>query len=527
MFTPITEYLRRSNLPVGISRSLIVASYNRAVLLREIPIGVVRDIILSVDPDKVDDHADCVDALIDRISREVGQEIHFQGVFIPDFTDRQLNESHGDWLSRIRPKGWSWLQVAASGIRLPAPHIGRSFESVFNELAWVEGVNKSYGSIVVRTFAERCAVSGLAHLVPTVTADAGVGLGRSSRGRPQERMSKAWSTSRKPISSDAWSFKPHLVRESTLRMELTTFVRSWKSVRSGVSAWHSAFNNRRFDDNSLPMTKERIAEFACFIDNNATLEQYLSHVRKVSQIFGYKVPDSSEFQRVLKGTKKFTIPRTRSFVQGDGVGRLCSGLLTKGRVDLAHLVSIGYVYMLRVPSEGFPIQVDGLSSDPANWHSTVDVSEFDSRKAVTLSLRRRKNTESRSNLKRFCICSDWIGQMVCGVCSLRAAVLRHTGSSASRLFPRIRYTDIRVIKEVAEECGMPTVTWHGFRRGRTWDLLAGRDRSGNPGTTLVEIFEAGGWKYASRGVLPYALGQGLNREAIANSVIEDSESGCE
>ena len=97
-------------------------------------------------------------------------------------------------------------------------------------------------------------------------------------------------------------------------------------------------------------------------------------------------------------------------------------------------------------------------------------------------LRVRKNSLGICRVSRKCICSDWPGKVVCGVCTLRYVMRRKpTHKTDQRIFPSVAVAHIRILKDIGSSLGLGIVTWHGFRRGRTVDLL---ERGGANGVCL-------------------------------------------
>ena len=187
-------------------------------------------------------------------------------------------------------------------------------------------------------------------------------------------------------------------------------------------------------------------------------------------------------------------------------------LVTRGHVDLARFISVVYTYQLRVQSEALGLQFDGRppSDSKAVWHSAVEVI---SDKEVAVILRKRKNTEEVSRITRRWICLDWPDKAVCGVCSLRRLVRRATSLDGLRVFPSICSADIYVLKIFGATRNLGPITWHGFRRGRTVDLLQ-RGGSNGVSISLAELFQSGGWKLGSGALLSYIPEQDVHKERV-------------
>ena len=94
------------------------------------------------------------------------------------------------------------------------------------------------------------------------------------------------------------------------------------------------------------------------------------------------------------------------------------------------------------------------------------------------------------------------------------------------VFPRVSVTDIQVLKEVGKAHGSGPITWHGFRRGRTVDLL---ERGGANGVcvSLAEIYESGGWKYGSGALLSYVPHDAVHTERTFKVTAEASDTDAD
>ena len=113
--------------------------------------------------------------------------------------------------------------------------------------------------------------------------------------------------------------------------------------------------------------------------------------------------------------------------------------------------------------------------------------------------RTRKNKNYISRVSRKCTCS--ITPLACGKCALDYQVSFARERREDRVFWSVGNIGIRIFQKIAAEHRMPYPTWHGFRRGRTSDLVAGKYRGEN--ISYEDIFESGGWLSGSRAILHY------------------------
>ena len=83
-----------------------------------------------------------------------------------------------------------------------------------------------------------------------------------------------------------------------------------------------------------------------------------------------------------------------------------------------------------------------------------------------------------------------------------------------------------MLKELGKCHGLGPITWHGFRRGRTVDLL---ERGGANGVcvSLAEIYESGGWKYGSAALLSYVPDDAVHAERVFRMTAETSDTDAD
>ena len=184
-------------------------------------------------------------------------------------------------------------------------------------------------------------------------------------------------------------------------------------------------------------------------------------------------------------------------------------------------MAVCYKFQFRAQSEAFGLQmgVKGSNHSDECWHSDVILAG----KKVIIKLRRRKNTPEQSNLERHCIWKVWPTLCICGVCALRQAV-RQMEPKRGGIFAGLKPSMISIIKDIAVKHGIGSATWHGFRRGRTMDVLAGLDVKLNPAASLAEIYESGGWRPGSSSFFHYLPPKDANAQRCVRHVTENSDT---
>ena len=91
-----------------------------------------------------------------------------------------------------------------------------------------------------------------------------------------------------------------------------------------------------------------------------------------------------------------------------------------------------------------------------------------------------------------------------------------------KVFWQISNSDIKHVQEAAAALGLPYPTWHGFRRGRTCDLVSAHKEGQN--ISLEDIFESGGWFSGSRAILHYLRREIVDRERVVGILADLSDS---
>jgi len=520
---PLRPYLAKERLAATTVEVLVAATFNRAVLLPEITHSVLIS-HLKVPQSEV--------ALIAGISADITVdcegEMSVKFRYLPVVFARNPRASIHANVVALRPATWSWLELLAAGVPLTSPQLASSLHGIYDENKWVEETNKIFLTKAdgwrLSTFAERCRQSGCSQMIPTAihsTAPTSTHQ-RHDRGPPRKRI----AAGREPPSTTivgTWRFVGHLESEVSLRVRLGTVPGSWKTLESQLRAWGAYMDSYHPFVPHFPVILPRLAAYLSFFDNADSGRKYFGALHKASEVMDMEWPKSRDIAALMKGAAKFQTPARRSFLVGMQTGVIVNELLRLKHVELAKFVVVCYTYQLRAQSEGFPMQSGVRQLDVAgdHWHSDIVVKP----KTVAIVLRRRKNKDKPSEIIRYCICDVWIPQgfILCGPCTLRKLVSERP-VRCDRLFQGIKATDINVIKKIALDKGLGPATWHGFRRGRTMDVVAGLDVKENPSESMKAIFESGGWNIGSRAIFQYITPEAANHKRVAQHLADDSQS---
>ena len=123
----------------------------------------------------------------------------------------------------------------------------------------------------------------------------------------------------------------------------------------------------------------------------------------------------------MRGTARIpTTVQPKVAVTSKQVDALVKAAMDAGEMEVAALMAVALQFLLRLPSEGIPLEREGS-------HSSVN---FESLRAV-VAVSRRKNTRTPVTLTRECCCAS-AGQQLCAVRWLHA--LRRASGGNGRIF---------------------------------------------------------------------------------------------
>ena len=407
--------------------------------------------------------------------------------------------------------------MAAGGLSLSGWHMGVALETVFEETTQV-----SDGRF--HSFEVRCRASGLEEFIPSAKVDRSAPVTtdrRFHRGPPRKRIRALQSTPAE-ATEGCWRFVGHIQREACLRTQLASIEGSWRTTRSAWHAW-AAFVDATAEGSShfARVTEAQLGSFSSCFDAPSTLKKYIGYVKKAVLLLEGEFPQQHFVDGLLRGAAKFAPKPRKSYITAGAVAQMTEHLVKIGRVELAQFISVVYTFQLRVQSEALALQFDGRppKGSTAMWHSAVEVEE----KQVVIVLRIRKNSMDVSRVARRCICNDWPGKVICGVCSLKKIVRKRKDGVSGRVFPHVGNSDINILKEVGRNHNLGAVTWHGFRRGRTVDLL---ERGGANGVclSLADLYQSGGWQYGSGALLSCIPEDAANKERVFRIAADASDT---
>ena len=433
---------------------------------------------------------------------------------------------HTENVIHCRPKDVQWITYVSSGNPVTASALANAAENVFREcehVSWGRQAGRDFHS-----FAARAAAIGMAEIVSPVRIDETdeANCVRRPFGKtPRAQISDLYSRMSQPCNTDVpWTYVGLLQREARVRLMLTTIAKSWRSSVSAWRAWGAFLDATAPFSDHFPASDSCLAAFAGIFDNCDSLAKYVQHLKKAHLLLDADFVPLDIVKSLLNGAAKFHVRYQKSFMTWQPSSEIVEGLIERGDRQLARFLAVAYQFQMRVQSELVPLQTAFMTELPEHddWHSFVRFvkKDGDTRRSAEIILRVRKNKDVPTSIRRKCQCQDtpWL----CGVCALYAQVQDARGSGSTRVFPDVVPSDISVIQKVARDTGFEgKVTWHGFRRGRTSDLLT-CDWKEKP--SVRDVFLSGGWSFGSRAVLKYLSADSMDPHRVVVKVAANSDS---
>jgi hypothetical protein len=202
--------------------------------------------------------------------------------------------------------------------------------------------------------------------------------------------------------------------------------------KAGVRLWMKFCN--KFSVPVFPVRRHVMETFIANFRVSVTARNYVSSVKNACLVLEFPTSwDSITLRRLINNTEKLapaTQVEVKPGIQLNLLKRLvprsdslssCLKLWTEVRTILV----LSYSMLLRVPSECIPLQfTKALSSDPSS-HSAVKISHS----TLSVFLRRRKNCNRPSEIRRECICTGTEVNIICPV----HAVLTYLARIENRL----------------------------------------------------------------------------------------------
>lgn len=517
-FTQLSSFLSPLDVFNAEQKSVLIKSTrDRAVLLLEIHDFVFKhhmsfddEIVKHIRSLQEDIGAACPNEVQDE--KKFAYELSKKGTF-----DERVVSS--------LPSGMNWLTWMATGSPITSERVAEALNFVFEERKHVQRLQEKHG-LRVHTFRDRCRSSGVPNLQVPVNQDKSSEAPSLSRPymKPRDRIKSLRYTK---LSDEEvrdrcqahWEYIGVLEAEVRMRLQLMSVPESWTYVKSALMSYGSYMNIQHPYSQHFPVSLRSFGSYCCMFDNAGTLSQYMGAVGKAHSLQGCLFLSQAEQGALKKGSRKFQPKSERSFVTHEQVASLCQHASKNGREDLSRAMAVTYLFQGRTQSEIIPLESVRRQRVPKateKWHSFVRLFP----QAAEVVLKKRKNKPTVSVIYRECQCH--LTPAICGVCALKTQIVLSKKHNESRVFWTVSAADIKIIQRYAVDLSLDRPTWHGFRRGRTSDLVTCVHWGLN--VTLSDIFESGGWAVGSRAIIKYMSEFAKDKERLVSAMAAGSDS---
>ena len=302
--------------------------------------------------------------------------------------------------------------------------------------------------------------------------------------------------------------KLQLLEESGQRMMLQAISRSLPSYISGIRCW-AAFCDSIGLKTHFPAKEEHVIQWSGIFHCSSTYAQYLKHLAFAHRFLRMECTWMTESVKQVKrgASKAQTVIKKKPAVTSRQVRSMIKAAMEEGAWETACLMALARQFLLRVPSEGIPLQWDGT-------HSKIDLTDSQ----ATITLMRRKHRATPTSMTRECCCAS-SGRTLCAVHWLLQAKLQGGDRPNVVVMSKTRFA--KDVKHFAMKAGIPewqNLGTHAFRRGMAQDIL---DAGGN----LAVLLRAGDWSSAA--FLHYLRESQTQDVAVGHTIINLSDSDAE
>ena len=334
-----------------------------------------------------------------------------------------------------------------------------------------------------KTFATRMEEAGLAELA-------------TPKGGPRRKCQ---------LLSQAGLERSQLVAERGQRLMLASIADSLPAYCSGIRCW-AAYCDAMGHKTHFPATAQMVIGWASIFSNPSTYTQYVKHLRWAHGFLHLPCTwETRAVKQVERGLQRSAnLPRVKRAVTSKQVHPMITEAVQSDDLQVAALMAVARLFLLRVPSEGLPLQWSGE-------HSQITLTET----VAKIQLAKRKNSRGPVLLTRKCCCAT-SGRRLCAVHWLH--IMKKDATDDGKVFQVTKNEFGRKIKLYAQRAGVPEasrVGTHAFRRGMAQDII-------DQGGSLAALMTAGGW--TSSAYAAYLRDAQLDDAAVTRTIICLSDS---
>ena len=249
--------------------------------------------------------------------------------------------SFAEFANKAKPPHWTWPEVAAAQGPITPSGLGVFMETLFKEEAHISSLQRLGGA--EHSFEDRLVHSDFAHLLPAYDLEDHTPGSAKWSEKPRKRL-KALTSGL--AATDDLQFihrscqvalpSSPLSCEVGLRYEVCSVLESWKSHRSGLSAWGSFTHVLHPLRDPFDLAADCIFGFSALFTLPGTVKEYLGRTKFGLRLLGRELalPQAS-LQQLLRGMAKCRPRREMPRLRDPEARRLVSRCLAIGRVSLA------------------------------------------------------------------------------------------------------------------------------------------------------------------------------------------------
>lgn len=303
------------------------------------------------------------------------------------------------------------------------------------------------------------------------------------------------------------SDKHVLLDELAQRSMLAAISDSLASYASGIRCW-AAFLDASSVGVHFSADELMVMRYTSMFTQSGTMHTYLKHLKWAHRFL--RLPCewyTDSLRQVCRGrSKQLPMTSERLALQAPAVQKITEAAEKEGDTELAAMVVVSRLCLLRVPSECVPLQTRGD-------HSVTSIHGEE----LVIQLTRRKPTRRHAVIRRLCCCAS-SGKRLCAVHKLLPLLRAAEISGRKTIFSKSMREFVSSLRRLASAFGVPNASRLGsraLRRGMARDIL-------DAGGTLSMLLRASDWRSSA---FVHYLPENQSQElAIANLVIDHSDS---
>ena len=303
------------------------------------------------------------------------------------------------------------------------------------------------------------------------------------------------------------------LEEKRIDLIVAGFKRSITRFKSAINMWQKFCD--KFGFPVFPVQSDRVEIFISNFRVSVTARNYIASIKNACLILRQSTKwDGAHVRKLIDNVEKLAPNHSieiKSAIQIVMLRKLVNRAISLSKTlkvwsQIRVILVLGYSMLLRIPSECIPMQNCKTTTSSLNSHSAVKLTKSN----ISLTLKRRKNLNKPSEIKRECICTPGDEDSICPVHTLKEFINTSKCPEGGQLFDinaeEFNYR-LRLLLQLEGETEEQAMTYSSksLRRGGARDVV----ELGLPADTLKV---AGMWQ--SSEYMAY-----LDRSEVAKSTM--------